>query len=374
MSSKLTLIAATGLALLLTAAPSQASSIAFVRDGDVWLSTADHSREHRVTTAGGFGQVTQADDGTLVAGSGPTLYRMDRNGRELNEPFTNGATPVAIDLSPDGSKVAYRAADSCGGRLCTQVHITDSAKQTDPMQNAYVEGVDPTWLSNERVIYASSNSCLYTTGVARGTGATWFCDEDRTADDLNYILYDAAITRAHDRLVTTRRPLGGGPWDMRFYTTTGEPPAEPQARCRQDFGNTEPKRPTWSPEGDALAWEQADGVHVQAAPDLTSCASNGGFTIAGATSPDWGPAEVPSAAAPPSPIVGPGGTAKCVVPKLKGKKLSAAKKALKKAHCTLGKVRTARSSNKPGTVIKQSVKAGQRRAAGAKVGVTVAKR
>ncbi len=64
----------------------------------------------------------------------------------------------------------------------------------------------------------------------------------------------------------------------------------------------------------------------------------------------------------------------CIVPKLKGKSLSKAKKALKKANCTLGKVTKKASSKKPGTVLKQKPGPGKDLKYHAKVSVTVAKK
>lgn len=55
----------------------------------------------------------------------------------------------------------------------------------------------------------------------------------------------------------------------------------------------------------------------------------------------------------------------CVVPKLKGKKLKAAKKALRKAHCSLGKVKGPRA----GKVKHQSRKARTILPAGTKVNI-----
>ena len=67
-------------------------------------------------------------------------------------------------------------------------------------------------------------------------------------------------------------------------------------------------------------------------------------------------------------------TALCVVPKLKGKKLVSAKSALKKAHCSTGKVKRVFSARvKKGRVIASKAKAGQKLAPGAKVKLTVSK-
>lgn len=62
----------------------------------------------------------------------------------------------------------------------------------------------------------------------------------------------------------------------------------------------------------------------------------------------------------------------CVVPKLNGKKLKAAKKKLKKASCKLGKVTRRKGvTNKTGKVVKQNPKPGKQLAPGSKVKVTL---
>jgi hypothetical protein len=67
--------------------------------------------------------------------------------------------------------------------------------------------------------------------------------------------------------------------------------------------------------------------------------------------------------------------AKCKVPNVKKKTLKSAKKAIKKAGCTVGKVKSKKSKKvKPGRVISQSVKAGRSVKAGTKVGLTVSKK
>jgi beta-lactam-binding protein with PASTA domain len=64
----------------------------------------------------------------------------------------------------------------------------------------------------------------------------------------------------------------------------------------------------------------------------------------------------------------------CTVPKLKGKKLAAAKKALKKAHCAVGKVTKKKSSKKnKGKVISQSPRPHAVKRKGTKVKLTVGK-
>jgi hypothetical protein len=67
-------------------------------------------------------------------------------------------------------------------------------------------------------------------------------------------------------------------------------------------------------------------------------------------------------------------TPACIVPKLKGKKVKAARKALRKANCKVGKVKRSFSAKvNKGRVIKQRTKAGKVLPAGAKVAIKVSK-
>jgi hypothetical protein len=64
----------------------------------------------------------------------------------------------------------------------------------------------------------------------------------------------------------------------------------------------------------------------------------------------------------------------CVVPKVKGKRLRAAKQAIRRAHCSIGKVTKAFSASvKKGRVISQKPKPGKKLAAGSKVKLKVSK-
>ena len=62
---------------------ASADSVAFVRGGDVYLATGDFTREYRVTYTGGYSDVSQADDGTMIALNGVRLHRLDRAGNVL---------------------------------------------------------------------------------------------------------------------------------------------------------------------------------------------------------------------------------------------------------------------------------------------------
>ena len=106
------------LALFLLPSPAGADSISYVKGGDVWLSTSDGARQHRVTTTGGYEYASQADDGTLIALTGRRLHRLSPTGALLADfatpvSFSSGPNqstfygPFDPQISPDGTKVAY---------------------------------------------------------------------------------------------------------------------------------------------------------------------------------------------------------------------------------------------------------------------------
>jgi hypothetical protein len=74
-----------------------------------------------------------------------------------------------------------------------------------------------------------------------------------------------------------------------------------------------------------------------------------------------------------APVTAPGAQPECVVPKLKGKRLRAAKKALRNANCAVGKVARKKSTVRPGRVIKQRPKPKTTLPAGSKVTLTVSR-
>lgn len=77
---------------------------------------------------------------------------------------------------------------------------------------------------------------------------------------------------------------------------------------------------------------------------------------------------------PVFPAPGGGSTTKrCIVPKVRGFSLSAAKRKIRNAHCRVGKIRKVKKRRYAGRVVKTSPGAGARRAAGSKVTIYIGK-
>jgi hypothetical protein len=92
LSSRILIPVLATLALAATAATASASSIVYVKAGDVWLSSPDGAKSYRVTYDGGYQSPSQADDGTIVAWRAKRFVRMDRSGRQLNAPVAGIGT------------------------------------------------------------------------------------------------------------------------------------------------------------------------------------------------------------------------------------------------------------------------------------------
>lgn len=290
------------LALLATAGAAQASSIVFIRAGDVWLTTPDGSRELRVTSGQRFNHVSQADDGTIFAEGNGVLRRFAPDGRELASP-AGTASLFDLDVSPDGSKIAFWYPVFDGGRVSV-IDSDGSPAGWDDTNGEYIQ-----WASNDLAIHSNGAGWIDTfVGPGTPSGANWF------ATNPDGRKYAPAITRAGDKLAVVFRDWDPdsfgevGPYKIAWYANSSPPPRDgvfgeepdqrPTHRCTVVSGDAQPGHPSFSPDGAAIAWEYPDGVRVQPALDLGSCTQpGGGFAIPGAGSPDWGPADVPAARA-----------------------------------------------------------------------------
>ena len=105
------------LALAIAAPAASADSIAYVKDGDVWLSMSAARASTSVTTTGGYSDISQADDGTIIgltacactvstarAACSPTSTHRSATPPRPAKTFYGPFDPA---ISPDGTKVAY---------------------------------------------------------------------------------------------------------------------------------------------------------------------------------------------------------------------------------------------------------------------------
>lgn len=308
---------------LLAAAPvAHGDSIVFTRDGNVWLTEPDGSRLHQVTTDGTptapYRSPSQADDGTIAVSHGQLIKRLRQNGEVIDAvdppPLIDSVSnridgvPIAVALSPDGSKVAWSVASvscpivwECGARGATGVMVAGRAETAGSFAQATF--VNPRWIGNARLLVTGGeNWHINTVDLAPGSQpVNWFNDRDYFGD--NSDMGEGAISRDGRRIAAVHGYDGEWPGSVRRIIwmnvasdpRVGAPPLEnPEAVCITSSVRGL-HNPTWSPDGTGLAFTHPEGLHVarNVPTDPDRCGEYGSAVlVAGAAEPDWGPAPV----------------------------------------------------------------------------------
>jgi WD40-like Beta Propeller Repeat len=275
------LVAALLVAAAVTAPSALADSIVYEKGGNVWVVNPDGSGQRPVTTSGGYTKPTQANDGTIVAVKGKLLHRMDRSGRLINlAGDASGTGPLTPALSPNGSLVAYNYTNLGPITPGMRTALSHADRETSNDEIFNIGGwSNPSWIGNDRVLMFdgsetfTGDTLIYTVG---GSGTQpWF-------EDADFTLVGGEVDASETRLAATDGTV------IRLYRLTGPPPAPPVFRCVVSGGEGTIFRPTWSPDGSMLAWQQ--GTDIYAMPvNLDTCSGQSEFVAPGGA-PDWGPA------------------------------------------------------------------------------------
>ena len=280
---------------------ASADSIVFERDGEVWAAAPDGSRQTKITT-GGFVRPAQSDDGTIVAVKDGLLHRIDRTGRVLNSAGTReNADPLYPSFRADGGMIAYGAFRQTDPGAGFRTRLSFPDRETSTAEAFSITGWNnPSWIGTDRVLMfdagsSSDDTLIKTLGPA--PTEVWF-------DDPEVELSGGEVNAQATKLAAT---TGGGA-SIRLYRLPAPPPALPEKRCDLTGPNGSAFRPSWSPDGTSLAWQEDDGIHVGSFNlDSGDCAGSERLVIPGGRAPDWGPADVPVIAVPGGPAPGPGG-------------------------------------------------------------------
>jgi hypothetical protein len=329
-------------AALAAAAPAaaHADSIAYVKDGNVWLSTGDGSRQFQVTTAGGYSDVSQADDGTMIAARGVRLQKLDRFGgvlADFDTPVSDTRPagqreffgPYDPAISPDGTRVAYTyyymsstQDPSCLPPTCVVAideggtGYTRADRKTDWDEPGFAEHTgwrNPAWVDGDTTMLSDPthlpNDDVVIDHPAQRAGATGFMANGWFSDTLGGNPHVGAgdITRDRGKLAFV---TGNGDDHLSLYRIRSFPATfkdgeaadadKPELCYRYSGPNGAFGTPTFSPDGAHLAEAEADGIHVADVPSFgAGCTTTGAsgstrLLIPGASQPDWGPADVPT--------------------------------------------------------------------------------
>ena len=306
----------------------------------MWLSTSDGSRQLRVTESGGYSDVSQADDGTMIALNGVRLHRLTPHGRVLADFDTPVSDvrppgqrtfhgPFDPAISPDGTKVAYTyyymttsQSPTCFPPQCvTTINEGGTGYSFADRQTAWdVPGMGkhsgwrhPAWVDDDTTLLANPthlpNFDVILDTLSDGTTGNavhnWFSDDvegnpHTSGGDISRDKRKLAFQTGENDSTLTVYSVPA------FPTTFFEGEADPSTRPSPCYRYGDPaggkfSQPTFSPDAGRVAWSVADGIHVAAVP-----AFGGGCTVDGATptpplvipggaEPDWGPADVPPA-------------------------------------------------------------------------------
>lgn len=339
---------------LLAPATALADSVVYTKqDGNIYLSTPDGKRTHQVTTTGGYSSPSQADNGTIAALSGERIHTMTPSGKLLSDiptPVSDGPPPAdpAKDyfngpfspmISPDGTRIAYtyywqhytwdptcNFSQGCyrnrldGG---TAITYADRLTEWSEFGGPLTGWKWASWVDNDTIVRGDPGVVLaeavVINRIAPGLGHN---------DMLRWMPHDwnryetPTINRQRTRFAAAVWNYASLTMRLEVYRMAPLPTA-PEF-CFKIVPTGNPKQfggPTFSPDGNSIAWQEQDGIHVAKLPDLpaeggcsTPDPASGPAVIPDAGQQHWGPADVPAAAAsgqqPAAGATPGGGTAK----------------------------------------------------------------
>jgi hypothetical protein len=240
------------------------------------------------------------------------LWRMTQSGQLLNAPVNTPAPgPTgALDarLSPNGSLVAYWFVTTVSDPFCPYcVNVSNRALFSYPDRFTNYDAIGtpntggwPSWVTNDTIVIGNGSATQWYYKLGMSEAEAWFTDGDLTGEIKE--LLDAEAAPTGDRLAVVR---GDNHESILFGKMNGPPPAKPTPPDPDCLGYQNPSgefvNPTWSSNGQMLAWQENDGIWVGQVPaDLANCTglANPVLRIAGGREPDLSPAAINPGARP----------------------------------------------------------------------------
>jgi hypothetical protein len=333
-----------GLALLIPTAAS-ASSIAYIKDDDVWLSSPDGSRQRQVTTDGTaakyYNSPSQADDGTILAKHGSHFVRLRPDGTRIGQPIpglgsdhshsgnvTVMSGPNDPRISPDGRLFTYWVSvrgmvtcpiwdPGCSYKDTDYTIVSRVDRFTQPQEYGVVrDHRDPSWIDNGHLLVFNYGlgvkpGAISPVGQGEAGLLQWF-----DAPSGVHQIGQGQVTRQGDKLVTLAGTADFGPAQehLWLYGVTSYP-EQPLSACYVAEAAPPSGKflvPSWSPDGREVAVTESDGIHIYGnIPDLRvpepDCGAITERVLVYGAMPSWGPADVPAGGPAPGPGTGGGG-------------------------------------------------------------------
>lgn len=324
-----------GLTLLvaLVALPSPAGaavtgSIVFIRDGNVWITPADDPAAARAVTTDGTADAPYAlpvmdSGGTIYAvtslgdgidGSGD-IVRMDRSGNPIGAPFRPVTTGLiySLDVSPDGETLGFSWAQSStsgGGFLIANFGGFANADGSASSLPTDLDSTQPVFYANNGAALVSQADDYTQTGldtyVLGAAGSTdWFATCTSITTNCGFPAEpDVAPTNTRLAFTTPMTDaLGGDRRRLTVWEMPAAPTAAPTYACDHVIPAGTLWEPSWSPDGDALLWEEADGIHLAEGfgTDCAAAFAGESLHLTNATWATWSPASASGGTPTPTP-------------------------------------------------------------------------
>jgi WD40-like Beta Propeller Repeat len=286
------------------AAQASAASIAYLKQGNVWIANPDGTGAYQVTLDGSptspYLGVSQSDDGTIVTNRGQQLFVLRQNGdvvRTIDTVLGNGNPAI----SPDGTLIAHEAFRNACGSFVTTGCLTTVLRGVDGTERGFLVGgfAQPSWAGNTRLFVDSGGMWTYAIGTAFNAmqQANW---PFPPWTSLPPTLHDGEVTVASDKFAYLANS------NQIVLASGGVFPTASTVECVFDApAGVSFDSPSWAPDGTALTFAQGGSIWTMSVgPTLVSgCAGVvPTLVIPDGSLPDWGPANVnpgPRSATPP---------------------------------------------------------------------------
>jgi hypothetical protein len=314
---------ALAIALVIAAPASWASSIVYLKGGDIYRASPGGARKEVIVRARGvrsFSAVTQDDRGRLYAVEEPSRRwaRFTASGRHMGRPFDTAGTGLRLHYDAahklPGFTGPLDVQASNGGGMLTHWGIVEqldrvnsvaalvssSIRDRDLTGTAPTNGLAwPSFLSDGTVIAGVFNKLVKGYGIwyfrpRSNEVRFWFGPTDSTLR-----LANPEVTRSGSfiALTTDRDSALSKDDEIVVGHLPGPPPTVPDRDCTWPNPNATVSGLTWSPDGTTLAWADSVGLWTArfAVPAQTGqvCALSAKHLLARkAASPDWGPASL----------------------------------------------------------------------------------